>query len=75
VSENRLGIGQHRVGNVGAENNGQKNIRGTAGDVGQPSGGELNNGPVPAAAPDAMINRSHYDPSREAGEARGIRRR
>jgi hypothetical protein len=75
MSESRIGIGQHRAGNVGAGNNGQRNVRGTAGDVGQPSGGELNNGPAPAAAPDSMINRTHYDPSREAGETRGIRRR
>jgi hypothetical protein len=33
-------------------------VRGTAGDLGQPSGGELNNGPAPAAAPDSMINRT-----------------
>jgi hypothetical protein len=56
VSENKQGIGQHGAGNVGAGNNGQRQVRGTAGDVGQPSGGELNNGPAPAAAPDSMIN-------------------
>lgn len=75
MSESKRGIGQHRSGLGGGANTGQKSIRGTAGDVGQPSGGELNNGPAPAAAPDSMINRTHYGPSREGSEARGIRRR
>jgi hypothetical protein len=56
MAKNRMGIGQHRAGNVGAGNNGQRNVRGTAGDVGQPSGGELNNGPAPASRPDADID-------------------
>jgi hypothetical protein len=56
VSENKMGIGQHRVGSVGGGNTGQKNVRGTAGDVGQPSGGEKNNGPAPASAPNADIS-------------------
>jgi hypothetical protein len=56
MSENRQGLGQHRGDGQPAVNNGQKNIRGTAGDVGQPSGGEKNNGPVPASRPDADIS-------------------
>jgi hypothetical protein len=57
MSESRIGIGQHRViGRDAAVNNGQKNLAGTPGDVGQPSGGERNNGPVPASRPDADIS-------------------
>jgi hypothetical protein len=56
MSENKQGIGQHRGDGQPAGNNGQKNIRGTAGDVGQPSGGEKNNRPVPASRPDADIS-------------------
>jgi hypothetical protein len=55
----KMGIGQHRGDGTGAPNSGQRDIRGTTGDVGQPSGGELNNGPAPAAAPDSMINTTH----------------
>jgi hypothetical protein len=57
MSESRIGIGQHRViGRDAAPNNGQRSVAGTAGDVGQPSGGERNNGPVPASRPDADIS-------------------
>jgi hypothetical protein len=53
---NKAGIGQHRVGDVGGGNTGQKNVRGTAADVGMESGGERQNGPVPASAPDSDIS-------------------
>jgi hypothetical protein len=56
MSESTIGIGQHRGDGQPAVNNGQKNIRGTAGDVGQPSGGEKNNGPVAASRPDADVS-------------------
>jgi hypothetical protein len=54
----KQGIGQARIpGGVGAAtNNGQRQIRGTAGDIGQPSGGEQNYHPVPASRPDADIS-------------------
>ena len=74
VSENKMGIGQHRGDGQPATNNGQRNIRGTRGDVGNMSGGEKNNGPVPAAAPDAMINTTHgaaendYDRAKRHGK-------
>jgi hypothetical protein len=55
MSESKQGLGQHRGDGQPASNNGQRNIRGTAGDVGQPSGGEKNNGPVPASRPGADI--------------------
>jgi hypothetical protein len=55
MSESKLGIGQHRSSGA-ASNNGQRQIRGTAGDVGNVSGGEKNNGPVPASRPDADIS-------------------
>jgi hypothetical protein len=64
MSSSKIGIGQHRVGTVGGGNTGQRNVRGTAGDVGQPSGGELNNGPAPASAPGSDI-------STQTGVARG----
>jgi hypothetical protein len=51
MSENRMGIGQHRTGSVGAGNTGQREVRGTAGDVGMESGGERQNGPVPGSQP------------------------
>lgn len=57
MSESRTGIGQHRViGRDAAVNNGQRNIAGTPGDVGQPSGGEKNNGAVPASRRDSDIS-------------------
>ena len=56
MSENRQGIGQHRGDGQPAINNGQRNIRGTRGDVGNMSGGEKNNGLVPASRPDADIS-------------------
>jgi hypothetical protein len=59
MSENKMGIGQHRVGAVGGGNTGQRSGREPAANVGQPSGGELNNGPAPAAAPDSFINTTH----------------
>lgn len=68
MSSSRGYIGQHHDQSGAAVNSGQKNIRGTAGDIGMPSGGELNNGAAPGAPADSMINRTHYDPSREAGE-------
>lgn len=40
ILSHKLGIGQHRDQSGGAPNSGQKNIRGTAGDVGNMSGGE-----------------------------------
>jgi hypothetical protein len=64
MGSNKLGIGQHRDSGGSAPNSGQKNIRGTTGDVGQPSGGELNNGPAPASAPGSDI-------STQTGVARG----
>jgi hypothetical protein len=62
MSSSKMGIGQHRVGSVGGGNTGQKNIRGTAADVGQPSGGEKNNGPVPASRPDSDISTPRGQP-------------
>jgi hypothetical protein len=56
MSESRMGIGQHRSGDAGATNNGQKQIRGTAGDVGQIGGGEQNQGVVPGSEADSMVN-------------------
>ena len=49
-------IGQHHDQSGPAVNNGQKNIRGTASDVGNMSGGERNNGPVPASRPGSDIS-------------------
>lgn len=60
MSENKMVIGQHRAGNVGAGNNGQRQVRGTADDVGMHhSGGEIQNGPVPGSEADSMINMTH----------------
>jgi hypothetical protein len=56
MSENRLGIGQHRTGSVGTGNNGQRQVRGTAGDVGMEGGGERQNGPVPGSVDADLIN-------------------
>jgi hypothetical protein len=56
MSESKQGLGQHRGDGQPAGNNGQRNIRGTAGDVGNMSGGEKNNRPVPASRPDADIS-------------------
>jgi hypothetical protein len=56
MAESKQGLGQHRSDGSGALNSGQRNIRGTAGDVGQPSGGEKNNRPVPASRRDADIS-------------------
>ncbi len=71
MESNKSGIGQHRViGRDAATNNGQRNVAGTPGDVGQPSGGEKNNGPVPASRRDADIStqtnveRGRNDPAR-----------
>jgi hypothetical protein len=49
-------IGQHHDQSGAAPNSGQKNIRGTQGDVGHEGGGERQNGPVPAGRPDADIS-------------------
>ena len=49
-----MGIGQHRSSGP-ATNNGQKNIRGGAADVGDMSGGEHQNA-VPASRPNADIS-------------------
>jgi hypothetical protein len=59
VSENKIGIGQHRGDGQPAVNNGQKSIRGTAGDVGMEGGGERQNGPVPGSVADSMIDMTH----------------
>jgi len=71
MESNKSGIGQHRViGRDAATNNGQRNVAGTPGDVGQPSGGERNNGPVPAGKPSgdistqSMVERGRNDPAR-----------
>lgn len=56
ILSHKLGIGQHRDQSGGAPNSGQKNIRGTAGDVGNMSGGRKNNGPVPASRPGSDIS-------------------
>jgi hypothetical protein len=50
-------IGQHFVrGRASAPNNGQRTKLDPGVNVGQPSGGELNNGPAPAAPADSMVN-------------------
>jgi hypothetical protein len=59
MSESKMGVGQHRSGAVGAQNTGQKSIRGTAGDVGMEGGGERQNGPVPGSVADSMIDMTH----------------
>jgi hypothetical protein len=46
-----MGIGQHRSSPGPAVNSGQRNVRGTAGDVGMEGGGERQNGPVPGSRP------------------------
>ena len=56
MDRSKMGIGQQRGDGTGAPNSGQRNIRGTAGDVGQESGGERQNGPVPASRPDSDIS-------------------
>lgn len=64
MSENRQGIGQHRGDGSGAPNSGQRERRDPAANVGNLSGGEKNNGPVPASKPGADI-------STQTGVARG----
>jgi hypothetical protein len=49
-------IGQHHDQSGAAVNSGQKNVRGTKGDVGHEGGGERQNGPVPAGRPDGDIS-------------------
>ncbi len=58
VYGNRAGIGQHRVGDVGATNNGQRQRRDPDAYVGQPSGGDLAN-VVPGSKADSMTNTTH----------------
>ena len=58
MSESKQELGQHRGDGQPAGNNGQRNIRGTAGDVGQPSGGEKNNRPVQPPGPTPTSRRS-----------------
>ncbi len=61
MSENRLGIGQHRIGNVGGGNTGQRERRDPAAVVGQGSGGEEHSQDhgVPGSKADSMTNRTH----------------
>ena len=56
MSENKMGVGQHRSSPGMAENSGQREVRGTAGDVGMESGGERQNGPVPGSKADSMTH-------------------
>lgn len=56
MDRSKMDIGQQRGDGTGAPNSGQKNIRGTAGDVGHESGGERQNRPVPASRPDGDIS-------------------
>jgi hypothetical protein len=58
MSENKLGIGQHRVGAVGGGNTGQRQSRDPAAQVGQGSGGEEHSQDhgVPGSEADAMTN-------------------
>ena len=55
MSASRENDGQHRSFGP-ATNNGQRNVRGSAGDVGQPGGGEQNQGVVPAGRADSDIS-------------------
>ena len=70
MASNKMGIGQHRGDDTGAVNSGQRTRRDPDANVGNMSGGERNNKPVPAAAPDSMINtqtgvaRGPNDPAR-----------
>jgi len=77
VSTNKMGLGQHRGDGQPAINSGQRTRRDPAADVGQGSGGEEHSQDhgVPGSDADSLINRTHYDPPRTAGEARGTRRR
>jgi hypothetical protein len=57
MKESRTGIGQHRViGRDAAPNNGQKNLAGTPGDIGQIGGGEQHQGVVPAGRRDSAVS-------------------
>lgn len=61
MSENRLGIGQHRVSSAGATNNGQRQRRDPAAVVGPNEGGgeeHSQNHGVPGSQADAMTNRT-----------------
>jgi hypothetical protein len=55
-NENRSGIGQHRGDGQGALNSGQRQRRDPAAQVGNLSGGEMNNVRVPASRRDADIS-------------------
>jgi hypothetical protein len=60
MSENKLGIGQHRIGNVGGGNTGQRQSRDPAAVVGQGSGGEEHSQDhrVSGSKADSMVNRT-----------------
>jgi hypothetical protein len=56
-SDNGTPIGQHFVrGRASAPNSGQRTKLTTGVNVGQPSGGELNNGAAPASRPGADVS-------------------
>ena len=62
MSENKMGIGQHRVtNNAGASNTGQRERRDPAAVVGQGSGGEEHSQDhgVPGSKADSMTNTTH----------------
>jgi hypothetical protein len=61
VSENKMGIGQHRIGNAGGGNTGQRERRDPAAVVGQGSGGEEHSQDhgVPGSKADSMTNTTH----------------
>jgi hypothetical protein len=61
MSDNGTPIGQHFVrGRASAPNSGQRTRLAHGVNVGQPSGGELNNGPAPAGDhPCADIDMTH----------------
>jgi hypothetical protein len=56
-----MGIGQHRIGNVGGGNTGQRERRDPAAVVGQGSGGEEHSQDhgVPGSVADSMIDMTH----------------
>jgi hypothetical protein len=57
MSENKMGIGQHRIGNVGDGNTGQREHRDPAAIVGQGSGGEEHSQDrVPGSVADSMTH-------------------
>jgi len=69
------GIGQHRDSGASAPNSGQRNVRGTAGEVGNMSGGEQNNKPLRSCAmsttrDDPIVRRTCVRPKRERRASR-----